>query len=405
MYSEWSTWEPEVLRPPVQAAVGIATIPACPVLREEHRQPKVGINWRTLLNNATELRAVANPRSIVVTASPYPRTTDLETPMHRHLTPTALSMIAIGTLAFGAAVLPAHAATITVCPDGSCDFTDPAAAVSTAVTGDIVVIAAGTYPLNASLLVYAQAITVRGAVDAQGRPATVLDGQGARVVLSMTSITGQATFENLVFANGRADYGGGVFVAHSSPVFRNCHFRDNVAVWHGGALYNSSASPTLIDCELTGNTAGNAQFPLQGVAGAVLAGNRTTTMIGCTVSQNSTNGSGGAFSVSTGGTLVLRSTRVCGNTAPTHAQIAASSGATVTELDGACISNDCSDCPTSPPCNADLNADGTVNGFDLSQVLAQWGPCSGTCTADTDSNGTVDGLDLAVVLAGWGSCS
>jgi hypothetical protein len=49
--------------------------------------------------------------------------------------------------------------------------------------------------------------------------------------------------------------------------------------------------------------------------------------------------------------------------------------------------------------------DGTVNGVDLSQVLAQWGPCSGTCIGDIDANGTVDGLDLAVVLAGWGSCS
>lgn len=317
--------------------------------------------------------------------------------------PTPTGLLA-ATLLAGAVGSLASANTITVCLDGTCDFTDPAAAVSTAVTGDIVEIAAGTYPLNASLLVYAQAITIRGAVDAQGRPATVLDGQGARVVLSMTSITGQATFENLVFANGRADYGGGVFVAHSSPVFRNCHFRDNVAVWKGGALFNSSASPTLIDCELTGNIAGNAQFPSDGSAGAVSVGNRTTTMIGCTVSQNSTSGSGGAFSVSTGGTLVLRSTRVCGNTAPTHAQIAASSGAIVTELDGACIANDCDDCPTAPPCPADLDGSGSVDGADLATMLASWGACRKGCVADLDGNGSVNGTDLAILLGAWGAC-
>ena len=216
--------------------------------------------------------------------------------------------------------------------------------------------------------------------------------------------TGEATFENLVFANGRADYGGGVFVAHSSPVFRNCHFRDNVAVWKGGALFNSSASPTLIDCELTGNIAGNAQFPSDGSAGAVSVGNRTTTMIGCTVSQNSTSGSGGAFSVSTGGTLVLQSTRVCGNTAPTHAQIAASSGAIVTELDGACIANDCDDCPTAPPCPADLDGSGSVDGADLATMLASWGACRKGCVADLDGNGSVNGTDLAILLGAWGAC-
>jgi hypothetical protein len=338
-------------------------------------------------------------------ASPYPTTKDLQTPMHRHLSPTALSMLAIGTLALGAAALPAHADTITVCPDGSCDFTDPAAAVSTAVTGDIVVIAAGTYPLNASLQVYGQAITVRGAVDAEGRPATVLDGQGTRVVLSMASIIGQPTFENLAFANGRSDYGGGVFVSGASPVFRNCHFRNNVANWKGGALFNSSASPTLIDCELTGNTAGNAQFPANGSSGAVSVNSGTTTMIGCTVRENSTDGYGGAFELASSSTLVLQSTRVCSNSAPTGAQVYSLPGAVMTELTGTCISNDCGDCPVGPPCDADLNADGTVNGVDLSQVLAQWGPCTGTCIGDIDDNGTVDGLDLAVVLAGWGSCS
>lgn len=90
--------------------------------------------------------------------------------------PSPTDLIA-ATLLAGAVASIASADTITVCPDGSCDFTDPAAAVNTAVTGDIVEIAAGTYPLDASLLVYGQAITVRGAVDAEGRPATVLDGQ------------------------------------------------------------------------------------------------------------------------------------------------------------------------------------------------------------------------------------
>jgi hypothetical protein len=31
--------------------------------------------------------------------------------------------------------------------------------------------------------------------------------------------------------------------------------------------------------------------------------------------------------------------------------------------------------PTASTCPADLNRDGVVNGSDLSQMLASWGPC------------------------------
>lgn len=319
--------------------------------------------------------------------------------MHTRL-PSALRTLSLALIAVAST---AHADTITVCLDGSCDFTDPAAAVNAAVTGDIVEIAAGTYPLGASLSVYGQNITIRGAVDAKGRPATVLDGQGARIVLTMTSIIGQPNFENLVFANGRSDYGGGVFASGSSPVFRNCHFRNNVANWRGGALFNQNSSATLIDCELIGNTGGSTQFPSNSSAGAVSVGTGTTTLIGCTVRQNSTPGVGGAFALASSSTLVLESTRVCGNSAPNGAQIQSNPGAVVTELPGTCISNDCADCPTSPACPADLNANGFVDGTDLGNLLAAWGPCA-DCLADIDGDGFVDGRDLGMMLGAWGAC-
>ncbi len=55
----------------------------------------------------------------------------------------------------------------------------------------------------------------------------------------------------------------------------------------------------------------------------------------------------------------------------------------------------------SPPQNpADLDGDGSVDGVDLTIVLAAWGPCN-NCPADIDGNGMVDGVDLTEVLAGW----
>lgn len=308
-------------------------------------------------------------------------------------------------IAAGGMALAAHAGTITVCPDGSCDFTDPAAAVDAAVTGDVVEIAAGTYPLAATISAYGKNITIRGAVDSQGRPATVLDGQGARNVLVGLSITSEARFENLVITNGRADYGGGVFLSGASPVFRNCHLRGNVARFRGGAILNSaSASPTLIDCEISGNSAGSTQSPAQGTAGAVSVGDGTVTLIRCIVRANSSDLAGGAFILQGSSTLILQSTRVCGNSAPNGAQIHLNGGGgTVTYGAGACVSTDCDDCPVTPACGADLNDDGSVNGDDLGRMLAAWGPCT-SCSPDLDGNGFVDGQDLGRLLADWGAC-
>jgi FAD/FMN-containing dehydrogenase len=56
------------------------------------------------------------------------------------------------------------------------------------------------------------------------------------------------------------------------------------------------------------------------------------------------------------------------------------------------------------PRSADLNADGTVNGADLADLLAGWGPKTATnASADLNADGVVDGFDLARLLARWGT--
>jgi len=44
-----------------------------------------------------------------------------------------------------------------------------------------------------------------------------------------------------------------------------------------------------------------------------------------------------------------------------------------------------------------------VTPADLADVLAAWGPCPGWCPADIDGSGTVDGADLTFVMAAWGA--
>jgi hypothetical protein len=61
--------------------------------------------------------------------------------------------------------------------------------------------------------------------------------------------------------------------------------------------------------------------------------------------------------------------------------------------------------PGTPPCPADIVADGVVNAADLALLLTNWGQCAGSCTADLNGNGSVDAADLAALLTAWGPCA
>ena len=56
---------------------------------------------------------------------------------------------------------------------------------------------------------------------------------------------------------------------------------------------------------------------------------------------------------------------------------------------------------TAPPCDADLNLDGKVDGADLATILANWGHDG---IGDFNQDDVVDGNDLGVLLANWGNC-
>lgn len=266
----------------------------------------------------------------------------------------------------------ASADTIMVCADGSCDFSDPSAAIASALPGDVVEIAAGTYFLEESISVVGSQITVRGAVDASGQPATILDGQGSSLVIGI-AYADQAVVENLVITNGHGDYGGGArCIASSDVIVRNCHFRNNHANWDGGALRMSlNATLTLVDCEITDNTADHPTWPGQS--------------------------RGAGANVSSDATLTLVRTRVCGNVESSDPGRQITGVEVDSLLDfGSCIESECDVCVTTEP--ADLNFDGKVDGGDLTILLSAWGNAG---PEDLDGSGIVGGGDLATLLASW----
>ena len=309
---------------------------------------------------------------------------------------------AIVALALGALAAHGRAATITVCPDGSCNFTDPVAAIAAAIPNDIIEIHAGTYMLGSTISITGaglagKPLVIRGAVDESGHPTTVLNAGGTKQVFSLVALDATTSFENLVITNGRGDYGGAVFTYGANVVFQNCAFRSNRANFRAGAIYLNDSSPMLIDCEFTDNLASNTQGAPQAVGGAIYVGNNTLTLTRCSFTANASNYYGGALFLTNGGQVILQSTRICGNSSPNGPQIGMSSGGIVTDLGGVCISDNCDDCPV---CLGDFNNDGLRNGADLTFMLSAWGTAGG----DLNGDGVTNGVDLATMLSGWGAC-
>jgi hypothetical protein len=55
-------------------------------------------------------------------------------------------------------------------------------------------------------------------------------------------------------------------------------------------------------------------------------------------------------------------------------------------------------------CFGDLNADGTVDGYDFAVVLTGWQFGPGSNEGDLSGDGETDAVDLALMLANWGPC-
>lgn len=288
----------------------------------------------------------------------------------------------------------AFADTITVCLDGTCDFTDPTEAAKVSLSGDTLEIAAGTYLLQEPLICK-DGVHIQGAIDSDGNPTTILDAHGVGQVFAAVYTNEGTVAENLVMINGVGEYGGGVRLAGANLLFRNCVIRDNHALWSGGGMYiNLHSSITMIDCVIMNNIAQHPKWENDGTGGGIRYTSQggSFRLIDCTVTGNYADmGYGGIFA-SGGAPLMLERTRLCGNTAPSSPQ----SGGTIT-IYGGCIANDCNSCDVTEP--ADLNFDGSINVTDLLLLIDMWG---GTGSADIDSNGVVDVSDLLILIDSWG---
>ncbi len=162
-------------------------------------------------------------------------------------------------LVFTSALTVATADTITVCLDGGCDYTEIQTAVNAANTGDVIKIAAGTYRPEGTIDASGKAITIRGSLNANGEPITIVDGQNERGLFQCIEGGDAVTvFENLVFTQGFAEGGGGLYCGVSSVVITNCIFTQNAVTsvnyaW-GGGVYVFQGNATILSCSFINNS-------------------------------------------------------------------------------------------------------------------------------------------------------
>ena len=166
-------------------------------------------------------------------------------------------------------------------------------AVEAAGYGDVVLVEAGVYFPSRTINTGGKPITIRGAVDSTGQPATIIDGRGNIRLLECTSgESADTVFENLLIQNGYdkagqtlgGERGSGMYNNSSSPTLTNCTFTGNSA-FDGGGMYNDSSSPNLTDCTFTENSAENEGGGMYNISSS-------PTLTDCTFADNSADQAG-----------------------------------------------------------------------------------------------------------------
>lgn len=108
-------------------------------------------------------------------------------------------------------------------------------AVDSVIDGGVVEVGTGTFQVDTAVNINGKNLTLRGRIDQDGEPASILDGNGASRIVVSSWGTGVLILENLTFLSGNAaqDNGGGLFA--SVPVqATNCRFVACEATWGGG---------------------------------------------------------------------------------------------------------------------------------------------------------------------------
>ena len=128
--------------------------------------------------------------------------------------------------------------------------------IDAAIEGDIVSVEAGIYYETIDFI--GKAITVSSA---DGDPSgTFIDGgvSSDSVVKFVTAETAKSILDGFTIRNGDAIDGGGVYILSASPTIQNCIISGNTASRFGAGIYLESGTLTLENVAIIGNAADKA---------------------------------------------------------------------------------------------------------------------------------------------------
>ncbi|MBT7789059.1 MAG: T9SS type A sorting domain-containing protein [Calditrichaeota bacterium] len=169
-------------------------------------------------------------------------------------------------------------------------------AISDADNGDTVLVAPGTYTQTVDF--NGKGITLAGRFILTGEEddveATIIDGEDNRRIIHMNDGEDDNTrIIGLTFQNGRANYGGAIYMDNTSPVIQYCKFLGNHATNHGGALKIHRGSALIENSCFIENSCGN-------YGGAIFLDRGEAIVNNCNFSTNFAGGYGGAIKVNRG---------------------------------------------------------------------------------------------------------
>ena len=149
--------------------------------------------------------------------------------------------------------------TLYVDDDGPADFNNIQAGIDASVDGDTVLVAPGTYTGegNRDIDFKGKAITVKSE---EGPQACIIDCQGSeneqhRGFYFHNGEDANSVVQGFTIINGYATRGGGIFCEKASPHILDCLITENTAVENGGGIECDYASPTIKHCIIRNNTA------------------------------------------------------------------------------------------------------------------------------------------------------
>ena len=141
----------------------------------------------------------------------------------------------IGLVLGMGASLHAQAETLTVCAKG-CDYTSINAAIADAADGDIIQLGAETYLETATVDTLGKSIEVRGTLDAERQPTSILDGSSfSGTVLRVQTSPEPVVLEGLLIRNGNGSFrGGGIDATNAAIHMSDCVVEQCTAPYGGG---------------------------------------------------------------------------------------------------------------------------------------------------------------------------